>query len=389
MPAWASTAMSEKLYYAFFWASMAGLTPFLNIYLQAQGLSGRQIGWFSSVAPMVALLAGPLGGMIADRWQIHRQVLAFGAIAAGAIALCFLLAREFWGFVLVLVIHAFFRSPVIAIVDSMVMQRAELGGPPYGHQRLWGTVSYVGVMLLLSGVLDRENLSLIFWVHAICLGVGCAAVGFHLPLTRVAAPVGLRRGLGLLLGQRRYIALLLAMMLLGAGIAAYSTFLGLHLLAIQGAARHVAWAVAAGAVLEIAMMYFGVRWFAGRDSRHLIIAACIGLSLVWVLLGLCESPGQMILVNLGTGIGLGVIWVEVVVYASAAAPRGYEATAQTVLGAVMNGLGCSVGAVLAGHWWETAGGPAVFFFASFMAFLAAGILLLGGGNPEHLHPESA
>lgn len=192
-----STAMSEKLYYALFWGSMAGLTPFLNVYLQVQGLSGREIGWFSSVAPMVALVAGPLGGMIADRWQVHRQVLAIGAFCAGGVALCFLVARGFLAFVFVLVLHAIFRSPVIAIVDSMVMQRSRHGGPPYAHQRLWGTVSYVGVMLLLGGVLQRENLSLIFWVHAACLGVGCAVVGFHLPRAHVAAPVSLRRGLGI------------------------------------------------------------------------------------------------------------------------------------------------------------------------------------------------
>ena len=82
---------------------------------------------------------------------------------------------------------------------------------------------------------------------------------------------------------------------------------------------------------------------------------------------------------------MGVIWVEVVIYASAAAPTGYNATAQTVLGAAMNGLGCSVGAVAAGYLWDTKGGPAVFFFAAFMALLAAGIFWAGTSEAESLH----
>ena len=81
------------------------------------------------------------------------------------------------------------------------------------------------------------------------------------------------------------------------------------------------------------------------------------------------------------GICFGVFWVAVVGYASEAAPQGLNATAQSLMGAAMSGLGWSLGSVCAGYLWDLANGHVVFFFAALMAILALIIFSLGKTRP--------
>jgi PPP family 3-phenylpropionic acid transporter len=62
--------VAKGSYFVFF-AAIGCLVPFFNIYLQQKGLTGVEIGWLNSIAPLVALAANPFWGGVADRWQIH------------------------------------------------------------------------------------------------------------------------------------------------------------------------------------------------------------------------------------------------------------------------------------------------------------------------------
>lgn len=103
----------------------------------------------------------------------------------------------------------------------------------------------------------------------------------------------------------------------------------------------------------------------------------LGFSLVWTLVGLSITPTQVIIVVLGMGVCFGIYWVSAVGYASQAAPPGLSATAQTLMGAAMSGLGWSLGSVTAGYLWDNIDGQAVFFMGGIMAALAALIFWLG------------
>ena len=125
-------------------------------------------------------------------------------------------------------------------------------------------------------------------------------------------------------------------------------------------------------------MYFGVRWFARYSYRRLILIALLGFTLVWSLVGMSATPGQVIIIVLGSGICFGIFWVAAVGYVSEAAPPGLKATAQTLMGAAMSGLGWSLGSIVAGYLWDNISGHAVFLAAAGMAMSAMLIFYLGG-----------
>jgi PPP family 3-phenylpropionic acid transporter len=353
------------------------MAPFLNVYLKQTGLTGTQIGWLSSIAPLVALAANPVWGTIADRWQIHRQVLAFCALVAGMVTLFFLQVRGFWAFVGLITVLTFFRTPIGAIVDSTVMDLVKRTNDSYGHQRLWGTIGFMLVALGLGQLLTLDDLSLVFWLHTGLLGVGCVGLSLLLPIQSLEQKVGIRQGIRILIGQPNYRSFLLSVMFLGMGVSSLVGFLGLYVLALGGAEEQVGLAWAVNAVMEIPVMYLGARWFARYSYRWLILAAFFVFALVWMLIGLSQTPTQVIVVVLGSGISYGIFWVAAVGYASEAAPPGLSATAQALMGAALIGLGWSLGSVMAGYLWDNLNGHAVFFFAALMAVLATLIFWQG------------
>lgn len=360
-----------KLYYFFFFGAIGCLVPFLNVYLEHQGLSGSQIGLINSVAPLIALTANPFWGGVADRWQIHRLVLTLCAVAAGGIALFLLKISGFWAYMLLISVLVFFRSPVPALLDSTTMGLVKRVEGSYGRQRMWGSVAFVLATLGLGQILSIENLRPAFWLHAITMAIGCGGLSLFLPIRRSPVQVNILAGLRDLSRNRSYMSFLGAMVLMGMGIASFFNFIGLHILAVGGNEAQLGMAFAATGMAEIPIMFMGARWFRRYRHARLILVGFGGFVLTWTLFSLTTSAEQIILIMALNGICFGMIWVAVVGFASDTAPAGLEATAQSLVGAAQGGLGMSLGALFAGYLWDIGGGPVIFR-------TAAGIMVLAG-----------
>ncbi len=367
-----------KSYYFFFFAAIGCLVPFFNIYLEQQGLSGIEIGWLNSVAPMIALASNPFWGAVADRWQIHRLILALCAFISGLVTLFFLQVISFWPLLVLVTALAFFRTPIGSIVDSTVMDMVKrTPNNTYGQQRVWGTVGFVLATFALGRWLTPADRTLIFWLHGGLLGLGCAGLSFLLPIAGAPQKVDLWSGLRVLTRHGGYLSFLIAMMLLGMGIATYAGFLGLHMLSLGGTEQQVGLAWAVNALPEIPLMYFGARWFARYSHKRLIVLGFLGFALIWSLAALAPTPTLIIAAIPGTGACFGFFWVAAVGYASEAAPPGLSATAQVLMGAAQSGLGWSLGSVMAGYLWDQTNGHIVLSFAAVCMALAALIFWLG------------
>lgn len=359
-----------KIYYFFFFGAIGCLVPFFNIYLSQIGLSGTEIGWLGSIAPIMALLANPFWGGVADRWQIHRLVLAFCALISGIVTLFFLQFNKFWPLLGLITALTFFRTPIGAILDSAVIDLVKRTGGHYGHQRMWGTVAFVLATLLLGQLVDSRDLSAIFWLHGGFLGIICMILSLFLPIESLEQKTSFGQGVRALLGQPNYRSFLIALTLLGVGVSAFVGFLGLHVLALGGSEKQVGQAWALATSTEILLMYFGGRWFARYSYRRVLLMSFAGFALVWGLVGLAPSTTIVMFILPGMGICFGSFWTAAVGYASEAAPPGLSATAQALMGAALSGLGWSLGSVAAGYLWDLTNGHTLFLFAGFTALLA-------------------
>jgi len=367
----------SKLYYFFFFGAIGSIVPFFNVYLEQIGLTGTQIGWLGTIPPLIALTSNPLWGAIGDRWQIHRQLLAGLALVSGLISLLFLSVQSFWLIMLVVIGISFFRTPIPALVDSTVMSLAKQGGSSYGRQRMWGSLGFVLATYGLGQIVGLNDLRLIFWLHAGLLAVGCALLSLYLPIQSSLERVNILVGLHTLVARPGYVSYLAAMMLLGVGSAGFANFLGLHMLSLGGTESQVGMAWALNAITEVPIMFMGARWFGHIRYSRLILIGFIGFALVWTGLGLAQTPVQLLMVVPFTGLCYGMFWVAAVGYASESAPKGLEATAQSLAGAAQSGLGWGIGSLLAGVLWDAAGGHVVLFTSAGAMVMAATIFWAG------------
>lgn len=370
--------LAAKGYYLALFAALGALAPFFNIYLQQNGLSGTQIGLLATVPPLVAIAASPFWGGVADRWQAHRLVLALCAIGAGTASLAFLSARSFAAIMAVLILVAFFRNPIAALVDSAVMSM--IAADPrvsYGSQRAWGSVGFVAGSTGLGLLVASAGLPLIFWAHGAALILVGATLSWLLPVPHSLEPVDLRSGLGRLFRLRAYRGLVGQMFFFGMGVAAYINFLGLHIVELGGGTREAGLAFALGALAEIPVMFLGRHWFARVSYPRTIVGGMLGYALVWLVLGFVQAPWQVLaFVPLG-GLCSGMIWMSVAPLANAGAPDGLRASAQAIAQAAQGGLGWALGSALGGVLWDVAGGPWVFSAAALCALAGAAVFAWG------------
>ena len=369
--------LTAKLYYFLLFGAIGSIGPFLNVFLQQQGLNGTQVGWLNSLPPLVALMVNPIWGSIADRWQIHRAVLAICALGTGLVSLLFLTANALWVFMVAILFLHFFRTPLLSLLDGTVMEQIKGSSETYGQQRMWGSVGFVLASLGLGYLLLTNDLSLVFLLHAALLILGCTFLSLCLPVQRTIQQVDVRAGMRVLLRGRGYVSFLAATMLLGFGMSSYINFMGLYMLAIGGNEAQIGSAWAVNAIVEIPIMYLGSRWLTSFGYSRAVLFGLLGYSLVWSLMGFVTSPLSLILLAGVCGICFAILWMAIVNFASESAPDGLGATAQALVGAAQGGLGWGIGAVTAGYLWDGVGHSSVFWAAGAAALLGALIFWLG------------
>ena len=361
-----------KLYYFVFFAAIGSMAPYFNVYLREQGLTGAQIGLIGSIPPIIALLANPFWGALADRWQKHQQVLALCTLGAGLLTFPFLWVTGFWPLLVLIVAMVFFRAPAPSLVDSAVMDMVARTGASYGRQRLFGSIGFVAFSYGLGQMLRTDNLDAIFWLHGLLLAVGCTLLGMRLPIERVTgARTNLLAGLKQLWRQPGYPSFLTMNVLMGAGAATFFGFIGLHVLALGGSEAQVGMVYALNAVTEIPVMFAGAALLARFRPSRLILVGLVGFAVVYMIMAQATSPTLILLAVPALGALYAGYWMSVVTYAAQSAPTGMRATGQAIVGAAQGGLGWAIGSVIGGMLWDGFGGSAVLWAAAGIMLLAA------------------
>jgi MFS transporter, PPP family, 3-phenylpropionic acid transporter len=360
-----------KLFYLIFYAAVGSYVVFFNVYLQGKGFNGTQIGWLGSLPPLISLVASPFWSSLADRFQKHRAIAAGCAFFAGILSLMLLSANQYWLLLILIGLLFFFRDPLIAYIDSSVMNILAHHEGSYGRQRLWGSIGFIITSFGLGLIISESDLTPIFWLQAALLSVGCTALALLLPPISRGGSVNLHQGFIKLAKDRKVILFLLANMIFGIGVTSFLNFLGLHILALNGTESQVGLAFAMKAILEIPVMYAGARWFRRFSYGRLLQIGLIGFAIIWGMMIVATNPIQIIVIITGMGIVYAIYWVAAVGYADKMAPPGLNTTAQSFVIASHYGLGGSLGAIIGGYIWDYSSGHFILAFATGTAVFAA------------------
>lgn len=167
--------------YGGLFAAFGVASPFLPGLLVEDGLSAGALGIVLAGGTAIRLLAGPVGGRLADRARHPSRVLASFAAASALIATGYAPARGVFLLLMVSVAHAAVLAPLTPVADALALGSASSQPTfAYGWVRGVGSAAFIAGTLLSGQLVGQTGLGIIVWLNAVLLAVA-AVLALRVP----------------------------------------------------------------------------------------------------------------------------------------------------------------------------------------------------------------
>jgi PPP family 3-phenylpropionic acid transporter len=370
-----------RAFYGCTFAAIGVSVVFFPPYLRSLGLSGRQISWLLSVAPLLHLAVSMGWGWLADRTRRPDLLLRLACLGACLLMLPVVRVRTMPGLLLCYAAQQSFAVPIVGLVDSLALERARQG-EDYGRIRLWGSVAFALMSGALGAVLSARGRSggdpLVPAVIAACLGAAfCVSFTLRGHGERERPHT---RDVSALLRDRRFLLLLVVAPLHWACTAPYHGFFAILMQDHHLSPALWGWAFMLAVACEVAA-FFLLRRLRARFALSSLLAVAFGASaLRWVLVAVLRAPAALVLLQAAHFLTFGLFWGVAMAWLSACVPARLRATGQTLFTAAAYGLGNGAGMFASGQLYDTFGGAAAAFLTAGLVELLPFALMLGLGR---------
>ena len=364
-----------KAAYFIYYAAASSLIPFLTLYYQGLGLTGREIGILTGISPLMTLVGASVWSLLADLTQKHR--LLFLIAIGGTWGSVFLLSQfeSFLWLIVAVVAYAFFVAPLMPLVDNTVMVLLGKEKDAYGRYRVWGAYGWGLVAAIVGWVLQRAGLHWIFYVYLSLLLI-LFALAWRLPIQQTSiSKTNFGSSLRQLLTNWRWLLFLAVALVEGMSLGIFLNYLFLHL-ENMGASRVVmGFSLTIATLSEIPIFLNSRRLLRGGAPFLLAVSLAIMVIRAFAYASM-TAAWQVLLISLLHGPTFSAMWSAGVAYADETAASGLSTTAQGLFNGMVLGLGAALGALVGGFLYESAGAVTAFQWAGW-ACLAALILFVG------------
>lgn len=360
-----------RAFYFLFYGAVGSIFPYLNLYYQRVGLSGRQIGTLSAVLALVTQLSAPLWGALGDARHLQGKLLVVAVAGMILVGVMLPLSSALSWLLLITAIYAFFFGPISPLVDSTALEVSAGDERGYGGLRAWGTVGFIVSALAVGRIIELVEVRALFAGFVLFM-LGCLVLALRFPSRRLQWQGPVSHGFKVLLSSWPFLWFLVSAFLLAAAVRATNDFFALYLDSI-GAPESVvglSWAIAA--LTEVPVVFFSGKLLQRFSARRLFAFGSVIYALRWLLYSQVTLPGIVLLIQLLHGLSYGLYLVAGVVYTNERAPEGLGATAQGLYSGTTMGVAGIAGALAGGWLYDQLGVAALFRVGS----LAAGLALV-------------
>jgi PPP family 3-phenylpropionic acid transporter len=159
-----------------YFALLGALTPYLSLYLVAQGFSAQMAGLLMALPQLIRILAPPVWGWLADHARRPARLLcASAAVALVMLVLLPICGQRPWAVATVLAVMHLALAGQSPITEALTVSAAAGDAARYGRMRLWGSVGFIVAVSLVGWLLERYGTdSLVGWLAVGALGLVAA-----------------------------------------------------------------------------------------------------------------------------------------------------------------------------------------------------------------------
>lgn len=362
--------------YFWYYAGIGAFVPFNALYYRSLGFSGLELGVLTSLPAIATALLGPMWGIIADSFGIHRQIMRFVLLLAAGIVMVLTNVTSFVPFMIVIALLSMVIVPVPSLWDSYAVSAVERGGAPYGVLRIFGSLGFT-LMVLVMGRVMADGLSTVFlYAYAACF-VLTFLTSLRLPALGERQPRRLMDGLTSVTQSHPYRLLLLTAFLITAGYTTVNIYLTLHIESLGGDTAIAGIAFATSALSELPVIGFGAYILRQLGARKVIFVALSMYIVRFALLGFTYNTAFVLIAQSFHGLSFGMFLIASVTLAHRLVGRENAATAQALLAMVSVGLGSISGSFMGGWAIDHTTTTVMFRVVTVTMALTLGIFWLG------------
>jgi PPP family 3-phenylpropionic acid transporter len=370
---------ATKPFYFLYYAAAASLIPFLVIYYEQLGFSGRQIGFLAAIPPFVFLISAPVWGAAADATKQHKRLLMVAIVGALVVVFLFSRTTAFAWIIPVVVVYAFFAAPIMPLVDASTMDWLGERRNLYGRIRLWGAIGWGISAPLIGWLIERSGVGWAFYGY-IVLMLGGLVVAWYLPIRETSAQQPFWNGMRLIIGNRQWLLFLAVVFIGGMCLAIIGNFLFLYMNDLGASKTLMGLSLTFATISELPILFYSNRLLNRWGARGLLLIALAAYVVRALAYTVISEPWMFLAVQLLHGLTFSAMWVAGVFYADSMAPEGLGATAQGLFSGVLLGLGGIAGGLIGGILYDELGAVAMFRWAAAAALVGLIVFALVSRN---------
>ncbi len=370
--------------YAALYAGFGVQSPFLPVFLAARGLSAQAIGLVLALGVAVRLVAGPMAGHLADRYQAPRAVFSGFALAAALAALTYLPAQGLWPLLLVSVFQAEALAPLAPLADTLALGAAAPSGSvaarpfDYGWVRGAGSAAFIFGSILAGQAAERLGISIILWLNAGLLAAAALCV-LRVPRLLPSPAAESPRAMAALLHLPSFARLMLVVALILGSHALHDSFAVIRWNAAGIGSGTAGWLWSEQVAAEFLVFLFLGRPLLERlgPARAAMVAASAGV-LRWAVMAQTAWLPAMMVIEPLHGLTFALLHLAAMRLMAEIVPPRLAATALTLYGTVAIGAATALATLISGPLYARFGAEGFWV----MAALCAAALPIAAGLRE-------
>ena len=357
-------------FYFFYFGSLGIYLPFLPLFLKAKGFSSVEIAFLIALLPIFKLIAPPIWGYLSDTLFSPKKVL-IGTTFLSAVTFIFfsVLQNREWVYLL-LSLYAFFRAPLIPLMNSLTFLFLGKKIENFTLIRVWGSIGFIVTALTVGKLLQKLSVVIFFPVFMATIIFANMIVAFLFPDLEPPARGKSRKNLVRLLTNRNFLYFILVSMISRIADGPYYSFFSLHLknLGFGEGFIGIAWSV--GVVAEVGIFLIAPYFLRRFSNRAILYVAYFAGVIRWSLVALFAQPAILLFSQLFHGLTFGAFYAASVSYVERSNPPEFRATAQSVFASFAFNLGVLLGYLYSGPVMEHYGAKVLFLSAAGISLVA-------------------
>lgn len=369
------------------WATVGAFTPFIVIFLMARNISTVSIGIILMLNSVATLVGQPIWGMLSDKFRSIKKVYLFCITVSTVLILLLPLIKNEAGIFIFMPLISFFFCCVGPLLDSWTIHSTKNSGKSYGAYRLWGSIGYSVISIIIGKLINFAFVNIIFVVYAILSIITLVAITLFYQykdeedgiMKRVLSIKDLQ--VGRLAKNYYYMTFVVLACIMYITWNSFYNFLPALIKQVGGDDGLYGIAQAVSAFSEVPILLFSSRLAKKFKPQVLILFGMLVFVLRLFLYSIAWSPDIIIFVQAFNGLSFAMFLSGSIYYIDSLTPPELKATAQTVAPAVYGGLSGIIGNAMSGKLIEMYGIPFVCrtggMIAAAVFILFLGTLLLG------------